>query len=209
MQKNLESVIKRGKRMYTKFMNYNNSKKRFILYLFILTVCLLLLPIIKVSDIKGISWMEEETYALLFSKKYLISKVVILISLFFLLWWNISVKFKKKIIDVFSLREDEPLVDFSLLWVITSVFMGIVDTIEIATEVSGRISLTKWAVISQLLLLWGLVRAFISIWKAYKKTSKQTKILNIVSDEPQEKYHEEKKNGQLQHLFEDLKQEEE
>jgi hypothetical protein len=41
------------------------------------------------------------------------------------------------------LREDEPLVDFSLLWVITSVFMGIVDTIEIATEVSGRISLTK------------------------------------------------------------------
>jgi hypothetical protein len=53
------------------------------------------------------------------------------------------------------------------------------------------------------------VRAFISIWKAYKKTSKQTKILNIVSDEPQEKYHEEKKNGQLQHLFEDLKQEEE
>ncbi|MBQ7073744.1 hypothetical protein IJM86_01485 [bacterium] len=80
--------------------------------------------------------MEEETYALLFSKKYFISKIVILISLFFLLGWNMSIKFKKKIIDVFSLREDEPLVDFALLWVITSVFMGIVDTIEIATEVS-------------------------------------------------------------------------
>ncbi|MBQ7073745.1 hypothetical protein IJM86_01490 [bacterium] len=55
MQKKLENIIKWGKRMYTKFMNYNNSKKRFILYLLVLAVCLLLLPIIKVSDINGIA----------------------------------------------------------------------------------------------------------------------------------------------------------
>ena len=98
---------------------------------------------------------------------------------------------------------------FALLWVFTSVFMGIVDTISIAKDVSGTIDMTVWAFISQLLLLAGLIWAFVIIWQSYKKATKQTKIFNIVSDESQKDPQEEKKNGKVQHLFEDLENEEE
>lgn len=204
MKKYLESTLKWCKRMYTRFMNYNNTKKWFILYLFVLAFFLLFFPIVKISHISG----SAETYGLL-SLKFIKSLIVILISLLFLLGWNMSAKFKKRIIDLFALREDEPLVDFALLWVITSVFMGIVDTISIAKDVSGTIDMTVWAFISQLLLLAGLIWAFVIIWQSYKKATKQTKIFNIVSDESQKDPQEEKKNGKVQHLFEDLENEEE
>ncbi|MDR0860101.1 MAG: hypothetical protein LBO09_03840 [Candidatus Peribacteria bacterium] len=89
---------------------------------------------------------------MLFSTAYFRSLIVILVSLIFLLGWNISMKFKSFVVYLFSLREDEPLVDFAFLWVIASVFMGIVDTVGVAHIISPRINLTYRAVISETLL---------------------------------------------------------
>ena len=107
---------------------------------------------------------------------------MILISLIFLLGWNLSTKFKGFVVNLFALREDEPLVDFAFLWVIASVFMGIVDTVGVASNVSNRINLTNWAVMSQVLLLVGLIWSFVSLWHSAKKTSRKTKILNMVEE---------------------------
>ena len=64
-----------------------------------------------------------------------------------------SSKFKKLVVQGFSLREDEPLVDFVFLWVILSVFMGMIDTIGIAKHLSPRIDVTLGAGIAQVMLL--------------------------------------------------------
>jgi hypothetical protein len=45
---------------------------------------------------------------------------------------NLSISFKGWITKLCALREDEPLVDFVLLWIIVSVFMGVLDGANIA-----------------------------------------------------------------------------
>jgi hypothetical protein len=110
-------------------------------------------------------------------------------------------------VHFFAVREDEPLLDFAFLWIITSVFMGIVDTVGVATVISERISLTNWAGISQLLLIVGLVWSIFSLWASAKKTSKKTKILNIV-EEPTAHHRQVEISNQpkkpMNHLFDDL-----
>ncbi|MDR2415337.1 MAG: hypothetical protein LBD75_01670 [Candidatus Peribacteria bacterium] len=113
-----------------------------------------------------------------------------------------STKFKKLMVNLFALREDEPLVDFAFLWVIMSVFMGIVDTVGVTSVVSERIGLSNWAYFSEILLLIGLVWSFISLWISAKKTSKKTKILNIVEERPRNEEMKQKKV--LTHLFDNL-----
>ena len=186
-------------------MNYNNSKKWFVLYLVILSLVLLFFPLIEIKPIGA----DITTYRL-FSTAYLKSLIVVLISLAFLFGWNTSIQFKKKVIELFALREDEPLVDFSLLWVITTIFMGILDTMGIAQNFAGKIILTHWTTVSEILLVGGLVRSFINILKLSKQTTKHTKIFNLGSDinEKIEKPDEEKNNKQV-HLFDNLDKEEE
>ncbi len=207
MNKKVEWVTKFFKKLYTRFMNYNNSKKWFILYLVILAIFLIFFPIVKLTRV--IKTSTETEFIALLSGTYLRSLIVVLISLIFLLGWNISIKFKKKIIELFSLREDEPLIDFALLWVITSVFMGILDTIGIVKNASD-INPTVRSIVSQILLLWGLIRSFYNILQSAKKSNKQTKILNIMSDEEEwaERKQEERVKKQV-HLFDDLDKEEE
>jgi hypothetical protein len=109
------------------------------------------------------------------------------------------------LVHFFSLREDEPLVDFAFLWVIMSVFVGIVDTIGIV-EIPVRIQQTLWASIVQVWLLFGLIWSLVSLWVVAKKSSKKAKILNIV-EEPTSHKHIEISNQPkrpVQHLFDEL-----
>ncbi|MDR0650446.1 MAG: hypothetical protein LBG59_03395 [Candidatus Peribacteria bacterium] len=199
----MKDYVEKAKRLIRKlekrFSYYDATKKWFVIYLCLLTLVLLLPPIVKISGMKGV---EGISYSLLFSGVYVRSLMVILISLFFLLGWNMSTKFKGLMVKLFALREDEPLVDFAFLWVIMSVFMGIVDTVGVASVVSERIGLSHWAYFSEILLLIGLIWSFISLWMSAKKTSKKTKILNIVDERP--KHEEIKQKKVLTHLFDDL-----
>jgi hypothetical protein len=138
LRRYLQNTQKFFAKMWKRFSNYNNSKKWFVLYLILLTV-VLLCPLVTVS---------AKSYYL-FSGAYLKSFVIIGISLLFLFGWNLSIRFKGFLVHLFSLREDEPLVDFVFLWVIMSVFIGIVDTIGVV-EIPVRIQLSFWANIAQL-----------------------------------------------------------
>ena len=102
-------------KLYTRFLNYKNTKKWFVLYLVVLTLCLFILfPIVDV-DTNGVRF--------LFSGLLWRSGLVILLAMVGLFLWNLSVSFKGWITKLCALREDEPLVDFVLLWIIVSVFM--------------------------------------------------------------------------------------
>ena len=186
-------------KLYTRFMNYRNTKKWFVLYLVVLAFCLFFFPVIEAD--KTSVWF-------LFSWVLWKSSLVILIAMIGLFLWNLSISFKGWITKLCALREDEPLVDFILLWIIVSVFMWVMDgaNIAMANGITQKIVLSNRQVaIDGLLLLWWLVWSFISLRNISQKSNKRTKIVNIVEENRQKSEHQ--RSGQVTHLFDDLNDE--
>lgn len=204
MQAFIKKFTKWCTKLRNRFMNYNNSKKRFLIYLIILTVVLLFFSLVKISA--DINWDGWETFSLV-SKSYFRSLIIVWLSLAFLILRNMSIWFKKLMSQALSLREDEPLIDFMLLWVITSIFMWIVDTVQIAQILSPRIWVTGWAVLAQLMLLWGLIWSFITLWMNAKKNEKKAKILHMPNEDFEKKQPEiVNRPRNVRHLFDEIEE---
>lgn len=187
-------------KLYIRFSNYKNNKKWFVLYLVVLAFCLFLFPIVRANG-SGIRF--------LFSWVLWKSSLVILIAMVWLFLWNLSISFKTWVTKLCSLREDEPLVDFLLLWIIVSVFMWVMDWANIAIKsgITQKIWFVNWWIaIDGLLLLWWLIWSFISLWKSSQKSAKKAKIVNVVEERHSNETH--KTSGQVTHLFDDLGDEE-
>ena len=199
--KKVKAYFKKAKiffgKLYTRFLNYKNTKKWFVLYLAILALCLFVLfPVVKV-DRNGV-WF-------LFSWMLWKSGLVMLLAMVGLFLWNLSISFKGWITKLCALREDEPLVDFVLLWIIVSVFMWVMDWANIVNvqAITTRVSLSSlWIIVNWLLLLWWLVWSFISLRKMWQKSNKRTRIVNIVEENRQRP--ESQKSNQVTHLFDNL-----
>ncbi len=186
-------------KLYTRFLNYKNTKKWFVLYLVILTFCLFVFPVIRANG-DGVRF--------LFSGMLWKSGLVMLIAVVGLFLWNLSISFKGWITKLCALREDEPLVDFVLLWIIVSVFMWVLDWANIgaASGVTQKIWIINGRIlIDGLLLLWWLVWSFISLRKMWQKSNKRTKIVNIVEENHPRS--ESQRSNQVTHLFDDLSNE--
>jgi len=186
-------------KLYTRFSNYKNTKKWFVLYLIILTFCLFFFPVVEAN---GSKWW------FLFSGMLWKSSLIILIAIIWLFLRNLSISFKNWITKLCSLREDEPLVDFLLLWIIVSVFMWVMDgaNIAIVSWVTQKVWLiTTQVIIDGLLLLWWLIWSLISLRKMSQKSNKKTRIMNIVEENHQRS--ESHKSNQVTHLFDDLSNE--
>lgn len=183
-------------KLFTRFSNYRNNKKWFVVYLVVLAICLFFFPVIEAN------WSNRW---FLFSWILWKSSIVILIAMIGLFCWNLSISFKIWVTRLCSLREDEPLVDFLLLWIIVSVFMWVMDWVNVwvASWVTQKIWLNSFQVaIDWLLLLWWLIRSFISLRKLSQKTNKRTKIMNIVEESRQRP--ESQRSAHITHLFDDL-----
>ncbi len=193
----LEKIKKFFSKLFTRFSNYKNNKKWFVLYLVVLVICLFLFPVIRANG-SGIrfllSWVLWK------------SSLVILLAMIGLFLRNLSISFKTWITKLCSLREDEPLVDFLLLWIIVSVFMWVMDWANIAAAkgITQKIWFVNWwLLIDGLLLLGWLVRSFISLWKSSQNSTRKTKIVNIVEERHPNEAH--RQSNQVTHLFDDLK----
>ena len=187
-------------KLYMRFLNYKNTKKWFVLYLCVLTFFLFFFPVISANG--------DKVWFFLFGWMLWKSTLVILLAIIGLFLWNLSISFKWWITKLCALREDEPLVDFLLLWIIVSVFMWVMDwaNIAMASGVTQKISLLNWQVaIDWLLLLWWLVWSFISLRKLSSKSNKKTRIVNIVEENHQRS--EPQRSSQVTHLFDDLNDE--
>lgn len=198
--KKVKAYLKKTKiffsKLYTRFLNYKNTKKWFVLYLAILTFCLFLFPVVRANG-DGVRF--------LFSGMLWKSWLVMLLAIVGLFLWNLSISFKGWITKLCALREDEPLVDFVLLWIVVSVFMWALDwsNIAMASGVTQKVWIINGQVlIDWLLLLWWLVWSFMSLRRLSKKSSKRTKIVNIVEENHQKV--ETHRSTQNTHLFDDL-----
>ena len=183
-------------KLYTRFLNYKNTKKWFVLYLAVLAFCLFLFPVVR-ANWDGIRF--------LFSRMLCVSWFVMLIAMIGLFLRNLSISARWWITKLCALREDEPLVDFVLLWMVASVFLWALDWANIAavSGVTQKIWIVRMQVlIDGLLLLWWLVWSFISLRKMWQKSNKRTRIVNIVEENHQKS--EPQRSSQVTHLFDDL-----
>lgn len=180
-------------KLFLRFSNYKNSKKWFVVYLAILVFFFAAFSIV---DANG------EGKRLIFSRK---SSIIVDLALLGLFCWNLSISFKNRLIKLCSLREDEPLVDFILLWIIASVFLGIIDwaSIAIVNWITQKINIDTTAVLLDwlLLIIW-LCWSLYPFRKNSHKRSKRTKILNIVEENHKS---EKTENKEITHLFDDIR----
>lgn len=193
----LDVIKKNAERYFHKFGNYTKAQKFFTLFLFVFAFVLVAFPLVTV---KGLGSSDGQTLWLL-GKTYFKSMIIIFSSMIFLIGWNTNVQFKAFIVKFLGFRENEPILNFAFLWIITSTFMGILDTIGLLPTVTDRISLAWGGKIMLILLLIGLVLSFIDVVKSANKNSQRTKIINLVDEEMIKTPVENQKR--IQHLFED------
>jgi uncharacterized integral membrane protein len=85
MKEFLKKAKKFFSKLYTRFLNYRNTKKWFVLYLTVLAFCLFLFPVVDANGtgvrflLSGMLWK---------------SGIVMLLAMIGLFLWNLSISFK-------------------------------------------------------------------------------------------------------------------
>jgi hypothetical protein len=164
-----------------KIGRYTKQQKLFVLYLFVLIFFMIILPVVRISPADP---SAPSRLIFLISGAFGKTTVVTLISLLVLLGWNTSFRFKNFVTSYFGFKENEHLFNFGFLWLITSLYVSIGDTIGIFTETTS-VQVTRFGYnVVLLLLLFGLVLTLISLVKKAQTMSKN-KIINIVESPEQ------------------------
>lgn len=165
-------------RFINKFDRYSKNQRLFIIFLFVLMFLLIFFPVVKISSLWDLQWYS----VWLISWTYFKTMLIIFISLAAILLWNISFRFKNFVITYLWFKENNSLVNFWLLWIITTAFFGITDTVSVISNATSRITITWSSKLIQILLLIWLIFTLVSVVKWAKQNSGKAKIVNIVDE---------------------------
>lgn len=164
-------------KIFHKFDRYGKNQRLFILYLILLAFCLVFFPIVSVTSSWAIEWYSVR----LISWYYFKSMLIIFLSLAVLILRNVSFRFKNFIITYLWFKENNYIVNFWFLRVITTAFFWITDTINVIDWIKS-VNTTWTAKFVQILLLLWLIFTLVSVVKWAKQNSSKTKIVNIVDE---------------------------
>lgn len=160
-----------------KFTRFTKQQKSFVLYLFGLTFLMIFFPIIKVSPVSG------QSYGIwILNGAFFTTMIILLVSLGFLLSWNMSFRFKTMVINSLWFRDNDSLINFAFIAVITTIFFSIWNTIGVVNNVTATISLSKIYYFTWFYLLAWLIFLLITIIKKAKESAGKTKIINVVDE---------------------------
>jgi hypothetical protein len=109
--------------------------------------------------------------------------LIVFISVFTLIWWNLSFKFKNLFLSYFGWRDNDSLINFLFLFIITTSFFAITDTIHVSAWVTSRVVVSGGGKFIQFILLIGIIMTLISVIKSAQETWKKTKIINMVDED--------------------------
>lgn len=182
-------IKKFPKKAMWKWNRFNRLEKGFILYSVVLRLVILFTPILQLLEMND--W-EPKTFFLL--NPYMIkTDIVIIISMITLILWNTSFRFKRLINILIWFKENDALVNFILLWLISIQLLMLADTINlINNNFTVLIILHSWFyIIWWALIIWLIWNLFLALNSL--KDKKSTKIVNImqhtwnkISEEAQE-----------------------
>ena len=189
-------ILNSFNKLTRKFMAFTKHQKTFVLFLFVFTAAVILLPMLSVEPTSD----DTSGYHLwIWNLKLFKSFLIMLISLAWLYGRNLHSNVKAFMVKCFGFRESEPILNFMFLWMIVSVYMPMLDIVAFLPTFTGSISLSRGIWVQLLILLVGIIIAIKEVRKAASQNSQKTKILNIVDDEPQQPRVENKRI--VQNLF--------
>ena len=191
-------ILNSFNKLTRKFMAFTKHQKTFVLFLFVFTAAVILLPMLSVEPTSD----DTSGYHLwIWNLKLFKSFLIMLISLACLYGRNLHSNVKAFMVKCFGFRESEPILNFMFLWMIVSVYMPMLDIVAFLPTFTGSISLSRGIWVQLLILLVGIIIAIKEVRKAASQNSQKTKILNIVDDEPQQPRVENKRI--VQNLFDE------
>ena len=191
-------ILNSFNKLARKFMAFTKHQKTFVLFLFVFTAAVILLPMLSVEPTSD----DTSGYHLwIWNLKLFKSFLIMLISLAGLYGRNLHSNVKAFMVKCFGFRESEPILNFMFLWMIVSVYMPLLDIVAFLPTFTGSISLSRGIWVQLLILLVGIIIAIKEVRKAASQNSQKTKILNIVDDEPQQPRVENKRI--VQNLFDE------
>lgn len=191
-------VLNSFNKLARKFMAFTKHQKTFVLFLFVFTAAVILLPMLSVEPTSD----DTSGYHLwIWNLKLFKSFLIMLISLAWLYGRNLHSNVKAFMVKCFGFRESEPILNFMFLWMIVSIYMPMLDIVAFLPTFTGSISLSRGIWVQLLILLVGIIIAIKEVRKAASQNSQKTKILNIVDDEPQQPRVENKRI--VQNLFDE------
>lgn len=163
-----------------------------------MAIFVLFVPLVSITDIG-----TSDTSSLLIRNNSMLIKsaFIVIISAGGLIGRNLSAKFRNIISLAFGFKENPFLLSFALLRVILTSYVGIGDSIKIASEATSRIALTKWYFLMQFLLLIGLI---FTLYMTLQQAKGLKKGWNIHIEENKE---HSKEKWALDGLFDKLKSE--
>lgn len=191
-------ILNSFNKLARKFMAFTKHQKTFVLFLFVFTAAVILLPMLSVEPTSD----DTSGYHLwIWNLKLFKSFLIMLISLAWLYGRNLHSNIKAFMVKCFGFRESEPILNFMFLWMIVSIYMPMLDIVAFLPTFTGSISLSRGIWVQLLILLVGIIIAIKEVRKAASQNSQKTKILNIVDDEPQQPRVENKRI--VQNLFDE------
>lgn len=123
--------------LFHKFSRFTKQQKVFVLYLCGLVFFLLFFPLIKVAPVDGDTYRVRLLSGALFKVM-----LITLIALAVLVGWNMSFRFKNIVINYFGFKENDALINFALLFIISTALLGIGDTINVVQNTTSTIKVT-------------------------------------------------------------------
>lgn len=180
----------KNQKLSQKFLKITQKLKRFnihdwifLIYMILLCLCFLVLIFAPIIRITALDWTDS-TWFRLFSWYFVWTMIVVLISIIILMWWNFNTKFKNLFLTYFGWRENDSLINFLFLFILTTVFLTIKNTANIVyNNATQTMKFTGfWNFILVRLLLW-IIFTLVSVIKWAQKTGKKTKIINVVDEE--------------------------
>ena len=171
-------------KLWHKFNRFSLHEKIFLAYLFVLCICLLFVPVIKVALASDLNNSDITRFWIFNTSRYMWTMIVILISLIVLVWRNVSTKFKNLFLTYFGWKENDSLINFLFLFIIISIYLSIKSTVNVAhNAITSTIGFTRWWNFTLVWLLIGIIFTLVSVVKWAQKTWKKTKIINVVDED--------------------------
>jgi hypothetical protein len=163
------------------FGRFSPWEKWFIIYSGLLILTLLFSPIISITPLNSTS----STSFFLINGYFTKINFLVLSSRLVLFLWNMSYQFKNFFIGIFGLRDNEYLINFGLLRIMTTSLLSIGETISLVKwNFTYTINLTQWYYFVVFLLIGWLLYSLILTIQQAKKNNK-INIVNIVKEQPQ------------------------
>ena len=150
-------------KLVRKFTSFTRHQKTFVLFLFVFTAAVVLLPMLSVEPTSD----EMSGYHLwIWNFKLFKSFLIMAISLAGLYGRNLHSNVKAFMVKCFGFRESEPILNFMFLWMIVSVYMPILDMAGFLPTFTGAVSLSRGIWFQLLILLVGMIISIKEVRKA-------------------------------------------